>query len=412
MYDLFSESIAINTIAFIAQKNNENKFFGNEIEKSLLYYLSKLNIDFKKIRNNPKRLIINSNPYISEGKLSYTIIKTDDKWEYVRLYIKGTPETLLKYITKYLSPGLVLEDFNKEYISKIKMKIDIMINNFIYPLIICYRDIELGEFNEFLKNKQKNKTILNVFLNNLIFICLIGLEDEIQMDVGKNVKYIEDMGINFKLITSLGMDISSKLAEKIFYENKNDNNNKNTNININNNNNNVIMYEQEKEKLISNEIETELNDLEIQKNIKNNNNINYNSTPKKHVSFFFHVDKIIDDQNEIKKNVQILTDENYFTFNIMDLKKFYDIIKDNKIISNASSKDKFIISSTLKKDGNYIAITGQSISDIIPMKIADIAIAMNNNNDLSLENSDIILLDNNFKNIIKIIKMVEIVSFV
>ena len=81
-----------------------------------------------------------------------------------------------------------------------------MINNFIYPLIIWNKDIELGKFNEFLKNKQKNKTILNVFLNNLIFICLIGLEDEIQMDVGKNVKYIEDMGINFKLITSLGMD--------------------------------------------------------------------------------------------------------------------------------------------------------------------------------------------------------------
>ena len=399
MFELFSESIAINTISFIAQKNNENKFFGNEIEKSLLYYLSKLNIDYKKIRNNPKRLIINSYPYISEGKLSYTIIKMDDKWEYVRLYIKGTPETLLKYITKYLSPGLVLEDFNKEYISKIKMKIDIMINNFIYPLIICYRDIELGEFNEFIKNKQKNKTILNVFLNNLNFICLIGLEDEIQSDVGKNVKKIEDMGINFKLITSLGMDISSKVAEKIFYENKNDSN-MNKNIIINNNDN-VIMYEQEKEKLISNEMEIELNEIEKQKN--KTNNINLNNTPKKHVSFFFHVDKIIDAQNEIKKNVQILSDEKNFTFNIMDLKKFYDIIKDNKIISNASSKDKFIISSTLKKDGNYIAITGQSINDIIPMKIANIAIAMNNNNDLSLENSDIILLDNNFKNIIKII---------
>ena len=49
------------------------------------------------------------------------------------------------------------------------------------------------------------------------------------------------------------------------------------------------MIEPEKEKLISNEMETELNDLDKQKDIKNNNNnnINYNSTPKKTCKFFF-----------------------------------------------------------------------------------------------------------------------------
>ena len=40
------------------------------------------------------------------------------------------------------------------------------------------------------------------------------------------------------------------------------------------------MIESEKDKLISNEIETELNDLDKLKNIKNNN-INYYSNPKK-----------------------------------------------------------------------------------------------------------------------------------
>ena len=42
----------------------------------------------------------------------------------LKKYIKSK-EHLLKYITKYLSPGLMVEVFNKQYILKINMKIDI-----------------------------------------------------------------------------------------------------------------------------------------------------------------------------------------------------------------------------------------------------------------------------------------------
>ena len=57
--------------------------------------------------------------------------------------------------------------------------------------------------------------------------------------------------------------------------------------------------------------------------------------------------------------------------------------------------------SLLREKNQYIAVTGEGISDSIPMKASHVAIVLGeNSNDISNESSDIILQDNNFNSII------------
>jgi magnesium-transporting ATPase (P-type) len=140
----------------------------------------------------------------------------DDKWEYVRLYLKGTPETLLDYITMYIQPGQILGDFNKDYYDKIKMKIGAMYGNFTYPLILCYRDIPINEYNDFIQknNNLVANSILDKFMNNLTFIALLGLKDEIKDNIENSIRTIKNAGIDIKLVTSLGIENAKFIAKK------------------------------------------------------------------------------------------------------------------------------------------------------------------------------------------------------
>jgi Ca2+-transporting ATPase len=217
MFSFFTESISVNSIAFSAQLHNEVRYFGNNIECCLIRYLFSLDVNYRNFRNSLVRPIISSSPYLSESKLSYAVIKMDDKWEYVRLYLKGTPETLLDCITMYIQPGQVLGDFNKDYYDKIKMKIGAMYGNFTYPLILCYRDIPINEYNDFIQknNNLVANSILNEFMNNLTFIALLGLKDEIKDNIENSIRTIKNAGIDIKLVTSLGIENAKFIAKKI-----------------------------------------------------------------------------------------------------------------------------------------------------------------------------------------------------
>jgi magnesium-transporting ATPase (P-type) len=421
MFSFFTESISVNSIAFSAQLHNEVRYFGNNIECCLIRYLFSLDVNYRNFRNSLVRPIISSSPYLSESKLSYAVIKMDDKWEYVRLYLKGTPETLLDCITMYIQPGQVLGDFNKDYYDKIKMKIGAMYGNFTYPLILCYRDIPINDYNTFIQknNNLVANSILEKFMNNLIFIALLGLKDEIKDNIENSIRKIKNAGIDIKLVTSLGIENSKFIAKKIGLLEKNDlDDDIILSSNRRNSKKNILEFLSEDQKfkqetftesyLNLNKRNFDLNFTEAEEKKLSNIN-NYNSTnldteinknlPKKKLI----TSKNIINSEDLKNHIVINYNEeqNTFTFNILNLDSFVQSINESHVIANASGKDKFVLISLLREKNQYIAVTGEGISDSIPMKASHVAIVLGeNSNDISNESSDIILQDNNFNSII------------
>ena len=422
MFSFFTESISVNSIAFSAQLHNEVRYFGNNIECCLIRYLFSLDVNYRNYRNSLVRPIISSSPYLSESKLSYTVIKMDDKWEYVRLYLKGTPETLLDYITMYIQPGQILGDFNKDYYDKIKMKIGAMYGNFTYPLILCYRDIPINEYNDFIQknNNLVANSILNEFMNNLTFIALLGLKDEIKDNIENSIRTIKNAGIDIKLVTSLGIENAKFIAKKIGLIEKTDlDNDIIISPSIKSSKKNILEFLSEDQKfkqdtftesylnLNKRKFDLNYNEAEEKKlsNINNYNssNIELQRNKSQIIKKKFITSKNIINSEDLKNHIDINYNEeqNTFTFNIVNLDSFVESINESHVIANASGKDKFILISLLREKNQYIAVTGEGISDSIPMKASHVAIVLGkNSNDISNESSDIILQDNNFNSII------------
>ncbi len=90
-----------------------------------------------------------------------------------------------------------------------------------------------------------------------------------------------------------------------------------------------------------------------------------------------------------------------------DLEKFYDkpesdldeFIKTKKVFARITPIDKLNIVNSYKRQGEYIAVTGDGVNDAPALKSANIGIAMGSGTDVAKEVSSMIIIDDNFKSI-------------
>jgi len=75
-----------------------------------------------------------------------------------------------------------------------------------------------------------------------------------------------------------------------------------------------------------------------------------------------------------------------------------------KIIARATSEEKLILVAGIRMGGGMVGMTGDSISDAEALKTADVGFCMGTGCDVSKDNSDLVILDNNFISIYKSIK--------
>ncbi len=83
---------------------------------------------------------------------------------------------------------------------------------------------------------------------------------------------------------------------------------------------------------------------------------------------------------------------------------FDEFIKSKMVFSRVTPLQKLWIVESLKRQGEFVAVTGDGVNDAPALKTANIGVAMGSGTDLARETADMIIIDDNFKSIVKGIK--------
>ncbi len=107
---------------------------------------------------------------------------------------------------------------------------------------------------------------------------------------------------------------------------------------------------------------------------------------------------IADDYSQIATGKEV---EEKFNLGEAEFDKF---VKEKSVFSRVTPTDKLHIVESLKRQGEFVAVTGDGVNDSPAIKSAHIGIAMGSGTDVSKETADMIIMDDNFTSIVTGVK--------
>ena len=110
--------------------------------------------------------------------------------------------------------------------------------------------------------------------------------------------------------------------------------------------------------------------------------------------------KIAKDLKLTSKIEEVTTGEEVEEYLKKSEKEFDKFIKSKKIFTRVTPHEKLKIVESLKRQGEFVAVTGDGVNDALALKAANIGIAMGSGTDIARETSKMIVMDDNFKSIV------------
>jgi len=108
--------------------------------------------------------------------------------------------------------------------------------------------------------------------------------------------------------------------------------------------------------------------------------------------------KLTDDYKEVTTGLEV---DSYLK---KDKKEFDEFVKSKKVFTRVTPLQKLEIVESLKRQGEFVAVTGDGVNDAPALKSANIGIAMGSGTDIARETSKMIIMDDNFKSIVAGVK--------
>ena len=110
--------------------------------------------------------------------------------------------------------------------------------------------------------------------------------------------------------------------------------------------------------------------------------------------------KIAKDLKLTKNYDEVTTSDEVEEYLSKGEKAFDKFVKTKKVFSRVTPIEKLKIVESLKRQGEFVAVTGDGVNDSPALKSANIGIAMGSGTDIARETSKMIVIDDNFKSIV------------
>ena len=101
---------------------------------------------------------------------------------------------------------------------------------------------------------------------------------------------------------------------------------------------------------------------------------------------------------------EVTTGDEVDKFLSMGKKKFDEFVSNKIIFTRVTPLQKLEIVESLKRQGEFVAVTGDGVNDAPALKSANIGIAMGSGTDIARETANMIVIDDNFKSIVAGVK--------
>lgn len=214
--ELFSAQIAMATNeAYFDQKPGEDILTaepkGDPTETALLLYGREMGMLAQYEQNETK--IIDELPFESDNQYMATLV--DGEGEHNRLYIKGSPEKLLKHAQSVWIDGaehVLSESERKEFQDKITQA-----SGEGYRLIaVGYRDVGkvMGTDGDTVELK-KIEQLGDVSIEKLTFVGVIAIADPLRKTVVETIQTAQEAGVRIVMITGDHKLTAQKIAREI-----------------------------------------------------------------------------------------------------------------------------------------------------------------------------------------------------
>ncbi len=105
--------------------------------------------------------------------------------------------------------------------------------------------------------------------------------------------------------------------------------------------------------------------------------------------------------NLVEKFSEVATGDDISKYANLGEKELDNFIKDKKVCARVSPFDKLKIVESLKRMGEYVAVTGDGVNDAPALRSANIGISMGSGTDTAKETAGMIIVDDSFKSIVK-----------